>query len=192
MSKLALLGGPRVVDDGAAGAQNPWAYRDLEEAFQRYTGARYALPVNSGTSAIASGLYAVGECSCTGVHGANRLASNSLTECFVFGARAALAATAEPAPTDSTTVPDWRFEPPTAATREAVWQLAGPRRTPEALRTLLDDPYPLARLIAGSALARRESRGPHRRLDFPLRDASLDGVHMVIPPDQTSRSERWV
>ena len=48
-----------------------------------------------GRSELA-GLYAAGECAATGVHGANRLASNSLLECLVFGRRAALAALAEP------------------------------------------------------------------------------------------------
>jgi L-aspartate oxidase len=49
-----------------------------------------------GRSSVA-GLYAVGETSCTGLHGANRLASNSLSECFVWGRRAAHSALQEPA-----------------------------------------------------------------------------------------------
>src|SRR3954453_1214800 len=49
-----------------------------------------------GGEASLAGLLAVGECACNGLHGANRLASNSLAECFVFGRRAALAATALP------------------------------------------------------------------------------------------------
>ena len=137
------------------------------------------------------GLFAVGECSCTGVHGANRLASNSLTECFVFGARAGVAAAAESSSLLAPPIPDWRFEPPTAETREALWRHAGPRRTEGSLKPLLDDPYPLARLIARAALDRPESRGPHRRADFPLPDDALDRVHLVIGAEEAPRRERW-
>ncbi len=55
------------------------------------------------------GLYAVGECACTGVHGANRLASNSLLECLVFGRRAADAAL-ESIAQPNLEIGDWRLE----------------------------------------------------------------------------------
>jgi L-aspartate oxidase len=128
------------------------------------------------------GLYAVGECACTGLHGANRLASNSLSECFVLGARAAEAACSEGDPGNPPDPPEWRFVPPDISTREAVWRHAGPRRSAEGLEQLLDDPYPLARLIARFALERRESRGSHRRLEFPRRDPGVDHRHLVLPP----------
>jgi L-aspartate oxidase len=137
------------------------------------------------------GLFAVGECACSGVHGANRLASNSLTECFVFGARAAAAAASAPPFDASVPLPEWRFEPPMQTTREAIWRRAGPRRDAATLEPLLDDPYPLARLIARAALDRRESRGPHRRTDHSLRDPALDGVHIVIGPSGKARREPW-
>jgi L-aspartate oxidase len=136
------------------------------------------------------GLFAVGECACTGLHGANRLASNSLTECFVLGARAAQAALAEPEPSAAPDPPDWRFDPPTVATREAVWELAGPLRSADRLERLLSDPYPLARLIARFALLREESRGSHRRLEFPDLDPALDERHIVCSGDDL-RWEAW-
>jgi L-aspartate oxidase len=138
-----------------------------------------------------SGLYAVGECACTGLHGANRLASNSLSECFVFGGRAATAALEETAATELPPLPEERFEPPTETTRDAVWRLAGPVRRPEQLRELLDDPYPLAGAIAACALERRESRGGHLRADFPGLDHELDGVHIIRDAGGTTRREEW-
>jgi L-aspartate oxidase len=137
------------------------------------------------------GLYAVGECACTGLHGANRLASNSLSECFVFAARAAAAACADGGVAEPVPKPAWRFEPPVAETRDAVWRWAGPRRGAAGLERLLDDPYPLARLLAVSGLERRESRGVHRRFDHPRPDPRLDGIHLVCSPAGDVRAERW-
>ena len=143
-----------------------------------------------GRSSLA-GLYAVGECACTGLHGANRLASNSLSECFVFGARAAAAATSGPATGATPESPRWRFAPPTEDTRASVWRHAGPVRDAESLRALLDDPYPLAAMIARSALERRESRGAHRRSDHRLPDPALEATHLIAEPGGELRSERW-
>ncbi|HET8863245.1 MAG TPA: FAD-dependent oxidoreductase [Solirubrobacterales bacterium] len=137
------------------------------------------------------GLFAVGECSCTGLHGANRLASNSLSECFVFGGRAARAALEEKPASERPPLPDWRFQPPTEETRDAVWRLAGPLRDAEQLSELLGDPYPLAAAIATCALERAETRGGHRRADFPAIDPELDGVHIVLSPDGETRREEW-
>jgi L-aspartate oxidase len=136
------------------------------------------------------GLFAVGECACTGLHGANRLASNSLTECFVLGSRAAAAAAAEPEAGPPPEPPSWRFDPPPAETRDAVWELAGPLRSADRLERLLSDPYPLSRLIARFALEREESRGSHRRVEFPERDPRVDQLHLVLRGELLSW-QRW-
>ena len=143
------------------------------------------------------GLYAVGESSCTGLHGANRLASNSLSECFVFARRAATAALEEPTPTPlpaaELDVSRQLAGPPeaSATTRAALWRNAGVERSPEDLERLLGDPHPLAHLIARCALQRRESRGAHLRADRPRTDPALDRRHVVIEADSRLTWETW-
>jgi L-aspartate oxidase len=139
------------------------------------------------------GLYAVGECACTGLHGANRLASNSLSECFVFGRRAALRALDEPEGASAAGAPPAEpvAPPPTRETRKAMWRHAGLERDADGLRPLLDDSYPLARLVARSAIFRAESRGAHARADFPDTDPALDERHTVLDGD-APRLEHWL
>jgi L-aspartate oxidase len=146
------------------------------------------------------GLYAVGESSCTGLHGANRLASNSLSECFVFAHRAVADALsgetastlASPTPAELAALSE--LPPPTpanAATREALWQDAGIVRSEEGLSRLLDAPHPLARLIARCALARTESRGAHLRVEYPERDPTLNHRHVTIDATESISWADW-
>ncbi|PQO21827.1 L-aspartate oxidase, partial [Rhodobacteraceae bacterium WD3A24] len=136
------------------------------------------------------GLWVCGEAAATGLHGANRLASNGLLEALVFARFAAddIAATLGPAPEAGEVA--LRFAPaapppaaPVAALRQVMSAHAGVVRDAEGLRTALAEIARLeaaapdapafanmtatATLIAASALLRRESRGAHYRADFP-------------------------
>lgn len=140
------------------------------------------------------GLYAAGEVACTGVHGANRLASNSLLEGLVFGARAGKAAAQEcdsvvriASPvTHKVDRSSLSIDPEVLArVQNLMWDHAGIVRTKSGLesavqrfRSLLQSPLnvpsrnfvTVASLVAQLALERTESRGAHYRSDFPERD----------------------
>lgn len=136
-------------------------------------------------------LFAAGEVACTGVHGANRLASNSLLEAIVFGARAGMAMRecTEARHLESARPAEARF-PCTSASdlRMLAWEKCGILRSgdglAEALRSLdriavsscsepnrslfeLRNMHTVVSLIARCALARKESRGSHYRADYP-------------------------
>ncbi len=138
------------------------------------------------------GLYAAGEVSCTGVHGANRLASNSLLEGLVFGARAGEAAVADSLKFG---VSDFRLseapsgqnsQPISTAVKKRVkrvmWERVGILRDRGSLLRAISEFeqiersnlgtssrnfVTLALLVARAALWREEARGGHFRSDFP-------------------------
>jgi L-aspartate oxidase len=140
------------------------------------------------------GLWAVGEVASTGVHGANRLASNSLLEGLVFADRAGRSIAAAPAAPPSSPAPaatgerdsaaDDGCEPVRQEMRELMTANVGVQRTESSLlhaeqeldRLTRETPAAawrthnqllVARLITQAARRRRESRGGHRRLDYP-------------------------
>ena len=151
-----------------------------------------------GRSTI-DGLWACGEVASTGAHGANRLASNSLLEAVVFGARAATDIASSWSPARLKAV---RHEPSAsfagksesndsaerklrlaitegvgvvrdeASIRNALAAIAGIERENAGDRRLASM-LTTAKLIAAAAFQRRESRGAHFRSDHPLPDASL-------------------
>jgi L-aspartate oxidase len=133
------------------------------------------------------GLWAVGECAATGLHGANRLASNSLLEGLVFGARAAedIATTVAPRTARGTPPAPQRFNSPAPphVLRDAMTRLVGLERDAAGLTEALGiigqveraggneaallNMTAAAKLVTTAALNRRESRGGHYRSDYP-------------------------
>ena len=161
------------------------------------------------------GLFAAGEAASTGVHGANRLASNSLLEGLVFGARAgnAMQQERQAGPMHSTTNSVPSKGELTASTetmirdiQELMWRNVGIVRNGQQLKQAIamleeiksrlgvlvsrrsweaQNLCTAGLLVSRSALAREESRGAHYRTDFPQHNDQLFKKHTNVQRDRT-------
>jgi L-aspartate oxidase len=158
------------------------------------------------------GLYAAGETACTGVHGANRLASNSLLEGVVFGARAGEAMLAETSKAAvGVTFGDEQFPCLSKSELQQIaWQGCGISREAVGLEQVLQavdqggrenlaapgrEDYErrnlatVLRLVAKAGLLREESRGGHFRSDFPAKVATA--LHSSLRRGAPARLISW-
>ncbi len=159
------------------------------------------------------GLYACGECAGTGIHGANRMASNSLLEGLVFGKIIAQEVSSYVLNNGDISILDIEaiekkvckegsLKEFRVKMQNLMWRYCGIRREEKGLKILLEELEKmqqdvknmpvnnfqdvetknmllLSRLIAESALERKESRGAHFRIDYPYRDDIYWQKHII-------------
>ena len=166
------------------------------------------------------GLYAAGEVACTGVHGANRLASNSLLEGLVFGARAGESAAEDSSKFQVSNSRLGNEQPATWNTgvgtavstavrkrvKRVMWERVGILRDKDSLRRAISEFeqiaasnlstssrnfVTLALLVAKAALWREESRGGHYRIDFPEQREEFR-AHSIQKQEHEITSDRQI
>lgn len=152
------------------------------------------IAVDRNARTTLTGLWAIGECAATGLHGANRLASNSLLEAVVMGRRAAhsIAGCEIHAPRTAL-VPEWLPDPDLGLVRQLVSRHLGVIRNQAGLRSAISsllpivdsagcasDPALVALSVAIFAHLRCESRGGHYRSDFPNSESMAHANQMTL------------